>query len=376
MSRSKAGIMADLNGAEYLLRSLCIKHGLAPRPEAYKKRFSREWNDAVESILDGSFKEKDWFELPLTRWKKSITAFKNLLRENGLSVGDYQQNYGHRIRDGARLIYLGQELDLEYWTIKKRFPSKDEAYGIIAMLCKIEGYDIFDYQLKTRRYLKSFRKYLQTHGTDRMDLIRSRWLTQSGDPERDPENIRIKAHSFITPGRKYGLSQIDFGNHFKTLVRCFYPKGLQGLNVDLGLESIRYIPEPKHKSMPENQSSIERKILKLEGRINMINKALDPGYLSSLTQDLTRLANSVDHNDQHPGQSSVDSDFFIHEHEDLEEVLIINMRNALAPSNAFLYFRAPRKITNSQKPYGCKKPLKRRRVEIKQYLSLSRSLNP
>ena len=296
--------------AEGILKSLCLKHGLAPLPEAYRVKYGRNWSDAINSLLAGQFVESEWFDLALTRWKKSIKAFKDFLRQNGVRISDYQQKYGHRFRDGARLIYLGQELDTDYWITKKRLPTKEEAYKIIAEICVGEGYDIISYQLMTRRYLKGFRKYLQKYGTDRADLLRLRWLTVSEDPERDPVNILAKAQSFVVSGQRRGLSQLDFGNHFKSIVRCFYPKGLKGLNTDLGLDQVRNIPTPSIREPEQTQTSIAKKIQRLEKRIQIINKSLDPTYLSLLKQDLAQLAKTANQvrRDHHTRRSSSDFD--------------------------------------------------------------------
>jgi len=320
------------------LRRACISYNIAPEPMAYQKAFNRGWKNAIEAILAGSFTEEEWFETPGERYKRCAREFRLILQRNGISTKSYTKIYGHRIRDGARLIYLGQDLDVEYWTAKKVLPSKEEAYEIISVLCSEAGFSITEYQLETRRFLKGFRKYIQQNGLERQDLIRRRWLSVSTDVDRDPINIRKQAERLVEPGRTHGLSQLDFGNRFKSLVKCFYPGGLDGLNKSLGLTRIEHIPDRVAWTGSSASSQSKARIQNLEAKIAAIHRSLQPEYLQRITNELRTLSEQAEAFDVAPTENAYASDATL-ENQSLEVILMLKIKDALILPEGYLYFK-------------------------------------
>jgi len=324
--------------AEEQLKKACASNNIEPNAESYRRAVNRGWNHAINAILAGTFIEQEWLETPQSRYKRCVNEFKDFLREHNISPRKYQKQYGHRVRDGARLIYLGEELDPEYWTQIKLLPSKEEAYEIISQLCAAKGFATTDYQFKTRRYLKSFRRYIQENGIDRLDIINRRWLSCSEDPERDPERIKQYAASLISPGRKHGVSQLDFGNKYKKMIKCFYPGGLKGLNTDLGLDQIEHIPSSINKPVRLAETMVASRIARLENRIAAIHRSLDPAYLKRLGDELASLSEYESMSDSGT-QDPCDTIDPHNEDHNIEEALAKRIKEALVLPNGYLYFK-------------------------------------
>ena len=211
--------------AELKLRVYCNQYDVEPSPECFRRLLKKEWLSAIKAIQSGSFKSQDWFESPEDRLRRSAIAFNSFLQSHRVSPRTYEKVYGHSKSDAIRLLYLGQELDKSYWLSKKRKLEKEEAYAQISELCLKHGFSLSEYQLRTRRYLKSFRKCIQVKGIYDLGAIEKAWLSVNADPERDPVHIREEAAKLIEPNRTHELTQLDFGNKFKSLVKAFYPGG-------------------------------------------------------------------------------------------------------------------------------------------------------
>jgi len=280
----------NIHTAVELLRNYCAKYGIEPTPEGFKISLNKDWESAIAAIYRGTFNIEEWFESPEKRYKRCSLKFDRILNKHGISKQTYFRRYGHKKSDAISLLFLGQELDLKYWLSKKKQYDKASANEIIQNLCSEKGYTIDKYQLVTRRYLKHFRKFIQSRGVDRVDLIEANWLSVNLAPERDPSNIRKRAMEFIHPGRTHALSQLDFGNNFKSLVKCFYPGGLVKLNADLGLGEAANLPESNSIKIKLESNPYKEQILTLEKQINKINIGLSHrDKLPKLQDELKRL---------------------------------------------------------------------------------------
>ena len=261
--------------AELQLRRYCNQYDVEPSPECFRRVLGKEWLSAIKALQSGAFKSQDWFESPEDRLKRSAVAFKSFLQSHKVSPRTYEKVYEHSKSDAIRLLYLGQELDKPYWLSKKRKLEKEEAYAKISELCMKHGFSLSEYQLRTRRYLKSFRKYIQAKGLYDLDAIEEAWLSVNEDPNRDPDHIRKEAAKFIEPNRTHELTQLDFGNKFKSLVKAFYPRGLAGLNSDLGLGSLTVLPVTNSSVIAEGVNPHSAHVQRLEKKLDLIHRGLN-----------------------------------------------------------------------------------------------------
>lgn len=325
-----------------LLKNYCIKYKIEPTPEGFKTSLDKDWNSAIRAIQYGIFDEKEWFESSVNRYKRCSYKFDGILARNGVCVQTYFRQYGHRKSDAISLLFLGLELDLDYWLSKKKNYDKATANEIIQNICAEKGYLIDEYQLVTRRYLKHFRKFIQSRGSERIDLIETNWLSVNLDPERDPSNIKKYANEFINPGRTHALSQLDFGNNFKSIAKCFYPGGLAKLNADLGLGEATNLPGSSSIKTKLQLNPYKDEILSLEKQIKKINAGLShSGKLPDLQNELIRLKlleKEYDHSTVSLGERVTGSSAKITL---TKNQLFSSVKEAFnrEPSHAYIYFK-------------------------------------
>jgi hypothetical protein len=278
-------------------KEICKNKGIDPKE--YGSKFARSPAEAIEAILEGTFDDKTYFKTPEERRNEAMDRVDQMLKENRIDPGTYEEKYGHKKIDLLYLFLTGQEPDTGFWCTAKNPDKYAEARRMFASMCKERGIDIDSYPYEYRIAASDAHKYIHRHlkeisegSRDALEKVEARVFTKNPDPKRTKEWIFQAAKSKVPPGRTAGLTMLELGK-IKSLAKAFYPGGMNALNSDLGLEQTVHIPDyGKTRELAPTTTQI--RIEEVNRKIDRLCEQLDPRRLARLQDELHSLQHETD----------------------------------------------------------------------------------
>lgn len=278
-------------------KEICKNRNLDPKE--YGSKFGRSPAEAIEAILEGTFEEEVYFKTPEERREEALVQIDQMLRENQIDPGTYEERYGHRKIDLLYLVLTGQEPDMDFWCTEKNPDKYADAKRVFALMCEERGIDIDSYQYEYRISRSDAYKYIHRHlkrisegSKDSLEKVEARVFTKNPDPKRTKEWIYQAAKSKVPPGRTAGLTMLELGK-IKSLAQDFYPGGMKALNSDLGLEQTVHIPD-YNNAREQAPTKTQIRIEEVNRKIDRLCEQLDPRRLERLQDELHSLQHETE----------------------------------------------------------------------------------